>query len=70
MYAYLLVRTAYHRGGIVSRHRTLEAVVAAQRRRYRMTECVCGCAVVVESGDYDALPYAPDCRRYDAPARR
>src|SRR5712691_7619809 len=46
---YLVLRTAFHGGGIVSRHRTLaaaEGVVARLR-----TECTCGCIGVWDTAE-------------------
>ena len=59
-YRYYLVRTAYHGGGIVSRHSTPELAERALQRRYGKTTCGCGCAVVVQAADYDSLPLATD----------
>ena len=57
-YPYYLVRTAFHGGGVVSRHWSREGAEAA-RRRYngKGCTCVCGCCVVVGQSDYEGLPY-------------
>ena len=44
---YHVYATAFHRGGLISRHRTSEAAERAARR-WRMTDCVCGCAAVID----------------------
>ncbi len=49
-YPYRVYATAFHGGRLLSRHVTLEAAEAAARR-WRMTDCVCGCAGVVGPGD-------------------
>lgn len=61
MGAYLLVRTAFHGGGIISKHRKLVCAIAAQRR-YAMTDCVCGCSIVIEAERYENLPVAMDAK--------
>lgn len=66
---FVVVRTAFHRGGLVSRHRTREAAEAA-RHRFAARDCTCGCAVVVTREEYEALPGANDARSPYAPARR
>lgn len=59
-YTHYLYRTSFHGGGLISRHTTRELAEAAQRR-YRMTDCVCGCSVVVRLCDAPSLPDAHDC---------
>ena len=63
-----VVRTAYHGGGIVSRHRSPEAAERAARRQ-RVPDCVCKCAVVILAADVDALPYATDAKTPYSAAR-
>lgn len=58
---YLVVRTAFHGGGIVSRHRTLKRAGLAAAK-YGRGECKCGCCHIVAASEYEALPYAQDCR--------
>ena len=43
---FAVVRTAFHRGGTVSFHRSLQAAERAARRA-RVGECCCGCCGVV-----------------------
>lgn len=52
-----VVRTAFHGGGVVSRHRTREAAERAAAR-YRRGDCTCGCAQVIPAEQYEALPEA------------
>ena len=40
--------TAFHGGRLISRHRTREAAERAVKK-YRMTDCVCGCAGVIDT---------------------
>jgi hypothetical protein len=47
-YTHALYRTSFHGGGLISHHRSLEAAERAQRRWSGDTDCVCGCAVIVE----------------------
>lgn len=54
-YAFYVVRTAFHGGGIVSRHTTRELAEAAARR-YASKDCSCGCCGVVAAADYASLP--------------
>jgi hypothetical protein len=58
---YLVVRTAFHRGGVISRHRTLRAAGLAAAK-YGRGECACGCCHIVAASEYDDLPYAQDSR--------
>jgi len=43
---FAVVRTAFHNGGTVSFHTSLEAAMKA-KRSYQNTDCICGCAGVV-----------------------
>jgi hypothetical protein len=61
---WVVVRTKFHGGGIVSRHRTATLALDAARR-HRITDCDCGCCVVMPAtaaadlpSDSDS-PYAP-----------
>ena len=45
---YGLYRTSFHGGGLISRHHTEELAEAARRRWVGDTNCICGCAAVVE----------------------
>jgi hypothetical protein len=70
MYTHYVVRTAFHGGGLRSRHRS-EGAAERATIRARIGDCVCGCAVVVAAIDYPTLetqdrnqswshnPYAP-----------
>ncbi len=65
-YPHVAVVTAYHGGGILSRHKTIDAASRAVRR-YAGDECTCGCACVYPTSDLDTLrdshdtpsPYSP-----------
>jgi hypothetical protein len=56
---YYVVRTKFHGGGIVSRHR-VEARADEAARRYSRGGCCCGCAGVVTADEYDTLPSVDD----------
>lgn len=43
IYPYALYKTAFHGGGVVSQHKTLEAAVLAEKRWLKGSQCVCGC---------------------------
>lgn len=45
-YPYRVYRTAFHGGGLLSRHATAPAAEKAARKA-RIGDCCCGCAVVV-----------------------
>jgi hypothetical protein len=65
---WLVVNTAFHGGGIVSRH--YSALRALERMRgERVGDCVCGCVDVVQESEYDTLPNAHDARSPYAAAR-
>jgi hypothetical protein len=51
------VRTQFHGGGIISRHKN-EELAAKAAKKYRMTDCCCGCAGVAEAAEYDRLESA------------
>jgi len=56
---YVVVLTAFHGGGTVSRHAT--ATRALERaRRERVSDCVCGCTAVIVARNVDELPDACD----------
>jgi hypothetical protein len=63
-----VVMTAFHGGGLVSRHHTREAAEQAAHRQ-RLRDCVCCCAVVVRSCNVDSLPLAIDADSPYSPAR-
>ena len=48
-YRYEVYATAYHGGRRISGHNTMSAAERAARR-YRMTDCVCGCAGIIDRG--------------------
>lgn len=55
-FAFYLMRTAFHGGGVVSRHLSQ---LTAERKRAKVlsrTECTCGCVVVVPAQEYASLP--------------
>jgi len=56
---YLVVRTAFHGGGEVSRHKSLGRAAMALLR-YQAGACSCGCAEIVPEGEYGELPHASD----------
>jgi hypothetical protein len=60
MYNYYLVKTRFHGGGIVSRHKTLRAAEKAAKH-WRSTSCTCGCCGVVTAADYEHLIDADKC---------
>ena len=67
---YYVMETAFHGGGIISRHRSEHAADAALSRiQSRHRECACGGGVVVAVEEYDDLPLPCDASPYDA-ARR
>jgi hypothetical protein len=45
-YRYLVIRTAFHHGGVVSEHRTLAGASRSMLRFAAIGECTCGCAGV------------------------
>lgn len=62
---YLVLRTAFHGGGLISAHRLL-ARAEASARRHQSGECSCGCAIVhdlqeqgwpLEMGEADSSGY-------------
>jgi hypothetical protein len=57
-YPFLVVRTRFHDGGIVSQHRTHEAAERAARRWRRIGKCTCGYCTVVAAEEYDSLPWS------------
>ena len=83
-FPYVVVRTAFHGGGVISRHRTREAAerAAARYRRLgatrhytpsgkleRVEYCGCGCAVVMTAEEFARLPCALDVHDPYTPAR-
>jgi hypothetical protein len=68
LHKYVLVRTKFHGGGLISSHRSLEAAERAQRQ-YRKTDCTCGCARIVSREEYDALPSSIDVQSPYSAAR-
>lgn len=51
----VLVRSKFHGGGIVSRHRTVRAAWRAYKAM-RADDCGCGCAGIIPASDYERLP--------------
>jgi hypothetical protein len=51
---HILVATAFHGGGIISRHRS-EAAAERAAARWRMSDCTCGCCGVVPVADLPTL---------------
>jgi hypothetical protein len=49
-YPFAVFTTAFHGGGMVSQHETLEAAYKASRA-YGSKDCLCGCAGVVNADD-------------------
>jgi len=64
---WLLVRTAFHGGGIVSRHG--RAMRAAEAARSHASDCACGCVAIVREADYTELPSHTEARSPYSPAR-
>jgi len=60
---YYVVRTAFHGGGIVSRHLSRERAEAAARR-YRAKDCICGCAGVFSDEEYEQLETLDENQRH------
>ncbi len=65
---YLVVRTAFHGGGLVSKHRTV-ARAAEAVAHCESQDCTCGCARIVPAAEWDMLPYASESRDPYAAAR-
>lgn len=66
---YYVVWTAFHNGGIYSRHYTEERAQTVVDRYRAKTDCTCGCLDVVRAEDYYNLRWASDARHYSHPAR-
>lgn len=47
---WLVVRTRFHGGGIISRHKTAYCAVMAAIKHRGQTDCTCGCCGVVPYG--------------------
>lgn len=62
-----VVRTAFHGGGVVSRHKT--ATAAILKARSGRSDCSCGCFAVVPESEIENLPVAEDSRSPYAGAR-
>jgi len=58
MYPFVLVRTAYHGGGVVSRHKSKAGAERARARRLLGCDCRCGCYHVILASAYAGLPCA------------
>ena len=56
---YCVVATAFHGGGILSRHKSA-ARAADAVRRVQHTDCACGCAGIVPADRVDGLKPAAD----------
>jgi len=64
-FKFYVVRTAFHGGGIVSKHKTIERARQALSIA-RTGDCTCGCAGVVAVEDYHRISSNPDtCRPSD-----
>ena len=61
---WLVVRTAYHGGGIVSRHRQILRALAVIKR-YPCGDCTCGCVGIVLAADYESLRDANTASPYE-----
>jgi len=46
---YQVYATAFHGGQLISRHRTSAAAEKAVKK-FRMTDCTCGCAGIIDQG--------------------
>jgi hypothetical protein len=65
---YYVVATAFHGGGLISRHHSR---AAAERKAslWKSKECVCGCCGIVTAAEYDKLPLHTETRSPYALAR-
>ena len=52
-----LVKTAFHGGGLISKHSTIELAEKAQSK-WNMGECKCGCSGIVSPDEFDNLDLA------------
>lgn len=48
-YPFAVYATAFHGGRLISRHKT-EAAAERAVRKFRMTDCICGCAGIINEG--------------------
>ena len=54
-YPFRLFSTQFHGGGLLSRHAT-EAAAETARKRAKIGDCTCGCAVVVGPTQAEPAP--------------
>ena len=66
--AFALVRTAFHNGGLISTHKTIEHAAWAKWDHYGYSSCACGRSVIVRASELDDLRSASECIGYSAPA--
>ena len=52
----VLVRTHFHRGGVLSRHRTVRAAWRVKLDYERGWSCLSGCVGIIRASDYRRLP--------------
>jgi uncharacterized protein affecting Mg2+/Co2+ transport len=57
-YPWRVYATQFHGGRLISRHAT-ESAARLAARRWRLTDCVCGCAGVVGPGESPAVGESP-----------
>ena len=58
---WVVVWTAFHGGGLVSRHRTATRAIERARRE-GPADCTCGCTCVLPAAEYGDLPQAAECQ--------
>ncbi len=61
-WTHYVVRTAFHSGGIVSKHKSRKAAERSAKRWTGNTECQCGCCGVVPAEELSLLVAATDAR--------
>jgi hypothetical protein len=62
------VYTTFHGGGFISKHRTAyRAILSA--RKHAISDCTCGCTVVVPEYEYENLKSAVDIQSPYAPSK-
>lgn len=63
-----VVHTSFHGGGLISRHRTAKGAILSARKN-SISDCTCGCAVVVPQYEYERLNNAMEVQSPYAAAR-
>jgi hypothetical protein len=65
-YPFAVYATAFHGGRFISRHATLERAEMAVKR-YRMADCTCGCAGIINENAGDKPGTYRDQESYSNP---